>query len=186
MLFVSEVFIYGLIAGIVYTAFIIYYQYTYWKYRKMLHIELVPILGNNAPIFFRSTSFAIHSQNLYKRYPDARWYGLFDFNTPTVMLKDPNLIRDICIKNFDTFIDHDSFVTEEMDPIIGSNLFSLRGQRWRDMRIIVTSNFTSVKMRMMFDLILKCSHDFIEYLLNHPEVVYNILYRYCNLIVLQA
>ncbi|KAJ8668192.1 hypothetical protein QAD02_009855 [Eretmocerus hayati] len=163
----------GLVAiasGISYALFVVLYQYTYWKRRKMLHVESTPIIGNNAPIVYQTESFATHSQNLYKNCPGARYYGMFDFTKPAIVVKDPELIREIGVKSFEDFTDHSVFVDEKMDPYVGRNLFSLKGDRWKEVRKTVSPSFTTAKLKSLFDLIAECSKDFVQYFVDHPEV----------------
>ncbi|XP_011496933.1 PREDICTED: cytochrome P450 9e2-like, partial [Ceratosolen solmsi marchali] len=146
------------------------YNLTYWKRRKVLHLVVMPVLGKNASIFFRQISFPQHSQYLYNMYPEARYYGTFDFNTPIIIMKDPDLIRDICVKHFDNFPNHRSFVTEEMDPIVGRNLFSLKDQRWKEFRNTLSPSFTANKIKIMFQLISECAKEFVQYFMEHLEL----------------
>ena len=92
-----------------------------------------------------------------------------DFSTPGVVIRDPVLIREIAIKNFEHFPDHQSFINEKIDPIFGKNVFSLRGERWKEMRSTLSPSFTASKMRFIFELVSKCSQEFVNYLYNHPE-----------------
>lgn len=170
MAFFALLAVYAAIAGFLFVMYFVLHQYMYWKRRKVLHLDAMPIIGNNAPIFFRRSSFAEHAQNLYRLYPDASYYGTFDFNTPVIIVKDPELIREICVKNFDNFPDHRSFVSEEIDPIVGSNVFSLKGQRWKEVRSTLSPSFTANKMKIMFQLIDECSKAFVEYFVDHPEM----------------
>lgn len=154
----------------IYLGCIILKQYTYWKKRGLPHLKLVPLIGNNAPIFFRTKSPAEHSLNLYKQHPKARYYGFFDFRKPAIIIKDPELIRDVCIKYFDNFTDHEPFITEEIDPIAGRNLFSLSGHRWRDFRNTLSPSYTASRMKLLFGLMVECSSEFVRYFVQHPEV----------------
>ncbi|OXU18647.1 hypothetical protein TSAR_009898 [Trichomalopsis sarcophagae] len=182
---------YGVAALLFYASLLVLHQFTYWKRRKVLHLELVPIIGNMAPIMFRTSSFPIHSQNMYKKYPGARYYGFFDLQKPSVIIKDPDLIREIFVKSFDHFTDHDAFVTEEMDPIVGRNIFSLRGQRWKEVRNTLTPSYTAARMKMLFALVAECSKDFVQYFVDHPELAENFeakdaITRYTNDVVASA
>ena len=136
----------------------------------MLYIKPSPIIGNSAPLFLRTTSFPIHLKNLYDTYPNSRYFGLFDFKKPNVVIRDPELLRQVCIKSFDHFVDHDAFITEEMDPVVGRNLFTLKGQRWKDFRNTLTPSFTAARMKAMYELIAECSDNFVNYFLDNPEV----------------
>ncbi|KMQ85974.1 cytochrome p450 9e2-like protein [Lasius niger] len=97
-----------------------------------------------------------------------------DTGTPAVFLRDPELIKDVMVKDFDYFHDHRSFVDERLDPIFGKNIFALRGDRWREMRNTLSPSFTANKMKIMFDLISKCSSEFVNYLVDHPELCVSI------------
>ena len=47
------------------------------------------------------------------------------------MVRDPKIIKQLAVKEFDHFMDHRQLITEEMDPLFGKALFSIRGQKWR-------------------------------------------------------
>ncbi|NP_001166017.1 cytochrome P450 9e2-like [Nasonia vitripennis] len=169
MIPVAAILGYGLAAIFVFALYTIVYQYTYWKRRKMLHLESVPIIGNNYPMLFGIDSFPMHAQKMYKKFSGARYYGCFDFRKPVVIIKDPDLIKEICVKNFDDFTDHLTFVTEEMDPIAGRNIFSLKGKRWKDLRSTLTPSYTAARMKLLFELIDECARNFGQYILENPE-----------------
>lgn len=44
------------------------------------------------------------------------------------MIKDPELVKQLTVKDFEHFTDHRSFVDPESEPIWGNNLFSLKGK----------------------------------------------------------
>jgi len=96
--------------------------------------------------------------------------GLWIFFNPVIILRDPELIKEIMVKDFEHFTDHRSVVDENIEPLFGKNIFSLRGDRWREMRNTLSPSFTASKMKFMFDLVSKCSRDFINYLIDHPEL----------------
>ena len=86
-----------------------------------------------------------------------------------VVVRDPELIKEIFVKNFDHFPDHENIIDEKLDPILGKNLISLRGERWKELRSTLSPSFTATKMKLMFQLVVKCSKNFVEYFLRHPE-----------------
>lgn len=147
----------------------IYEQCTYWSKRRVPRLPTTPVFGSGWKMFFRQMSmpeFALYQYNYQK---DVRYLGLMDFFTPTVAIRDPTLIRDLGIKYFEHFTDHQNFIDEDVDPIFGKNVFSLRGERWREMRNTLSPTFTASKMRFMFELVSKCCKEFTEYLYDHPE-----------------
>ncbi|XP_014476489.1 PREDICTED: cytochrome P450 9e2 [Dinoponera quadriceps] len=134
---------------------------------KIPHEKPVVFLGNTAPFFFRRMSIVENIEKLYKRFSDARYFGFYYFTTPTFVIRDPDLITSIAIKNFDNFCDHRNFVNEELDPIASKNLFGMRGDHWREMRKLLSPAFTSSKMKMMFGLICQCADNFSTHMANN-------------------
>ncbi|XP_018375675.1 PREDICTED: cytochrome P450 9e2-like [Trachymyrmex cornetzi] len=132
------------------------------------HIPPWPIVGNMGPVFLRQTSVAEIIQKVYYLNEDAKYVGFFDGMNPVVMIRDPDLIKAIGVKNFETFPDHRAFVDEITDPLFGKNLFSLRGEKWRDVRTLLSPAFTSSKMKTMFKLMSDCAANFTDYLANLP------------------
>ncbi|XP_011865318.1 PREDICTED: cytochrome P450 9e2-like [Vollenhovia emeryi] len=119
-------------------------------------------------IFVRTKSFAHHLCEVYNVHPDAKYVGTFNFNKSIVMIRDLELIKSVTIKNFDAFQDHLFFGNETQDPLFGTNLFALRGDKWRDIRVLLSPAFTASKMKAMFPLISECAVNFSEYVTSVP------------------
>lgn len=147
----------------------IYKQLTYWKHNNVPYIESVPIIGPAWRFFLRRISFFEYADHLYNLYPNAKYVGMMDFTLPSLMVRDPELIREITVKSFEHFTDHRSFFDKDVEPLFAKNIFSLQGDQWRAMRTILSPSFTASKMRLMFELISKCSQEFVTYLHDHPE-----------------
>ncbi|XP_032682976.1 cytochrome P450 9e2-like [Odontomachus brunneus] len=157
------------IIGVVKVIANIHYQYTYWKKRGIPYIRTLPGLGTSWKVFLRRMSFVEYSISAYEYVPDAKYIGLMDMATPLVLLRDPELIRDVMVKDFEHFPDHRTIASEDIDPLFGKNVFALRGDRWKEMRNTLSPSFTASKMKAMFELVSKCSREFSEYLADHPE-----------------
>lgn len=53
--------------------------------------------------------------------------GLFEVQRPLILVKDPEIIKMVGIKEFDHFHNHRAIITEETDPLFGNAIFSLHG-----------------------------------------------------------
>ncbi|XP_017887163.1 cytochrome P450 9e2-like [Ceratina calcarata] len=147
----------------------LYKQQTYWKHKNVLYLKSNPVLGVGWKFFARRMTIAELGEAIYYSYPNARYVANMDRTLPVITLRDPELIREVAVKNFDHFMDHKVFFQESNNPLFMKNVFALRGERWREMRSILSPSFTGSKMKFMFELISKCSQDFVDYLYAHPE-----------------
>ncbi|RZC33601.1 p450 domain containing protein, partial [Asbolus verrucosus] len=141
----------------------------YWIERGVKQGIPVFVLGDNWGMVLRKQSFAEMVQMVYNVWPNARYSGFYQFLLPTLLLRDPELIKQVTVKDFDHFVDHRNFIPEDSDPVWGKNLFSLTGQRWREMRTILSPAFTSRKMKYMFSLISQSGEQFVNHFLKKNE-----------------
>lgn len=58
----------------------------------------------------------------------------------------------------------------EVEPIVGRNLFAIKGERWRKMRHVLSPAFTLSKMRFMFNLIRECTERTVSYVDSHQGI----------------
>lgn len=170
---------------------VIYRHKTYWRNKGIPYIDTFPILGAMSSTFFRTKSFPQLAQDLYYECPGASYFGCMDFNIPVIVIKDPEMVKEIGVKSFDYFPNHRSFVEEEFDPLLSRNIFSLQDDRWRQMRTTLSPSFTANKMKFMFRLVAKCSVDFVQYLKDHPEIrkdldMKDVYTRYTNDVIATA
>lgn len=140
-----------------------------FRQHKIPHAKEYFFLEQIWNVFVRPKSFADNIKILYDMHSDAKYVGAFNFMKSVVIIRDLELIKSIAIKNFDAFHDHLFFGTENQDPLFGTNLFALRGDKWRDVRTLLSPAFTANKMRAMFQLISECAVNFSEYLINVPS-----------------
>jgi cytochrome P450 family 9 len=78
---------------------------------------------------------------------------------------DPELIKQITIKDFDHFVDHRTQIDTEIDPLFSRNLFSINGNRWKAMRTTLSPAFTGAKMRLMFQFMTECTINHLDNIL---------------------
>ncbi|XP_012274077.1 cytochrome P450 9e2 [Orussus abietinus] len=143
----------------------------YFAFRSLNHfkklgipyVPTLPLVGNMGPFLFRLKPIASVIQDAYDLFPDAKYVGFYDVGNPVIIIRDPELIKTIAVKNFDDFPNHRAFLDPELDPLFANNLFSLRDDTWRQMRTLLSPAFTSSKMKLMFKLMSKCAGNFADH-----------------------
>ncbi|XP_044738975.1 cytochrome P450 9e2-like [Chrysoperla carnea] len=143
----------------------------HWKKRGIPYVKGYPIVGNFFWHAIKKTSIGEDFIQVYNAYPEKKFYGIFLFSAPTILIRDLQMIKDILIKDFENFGDHsNSIFLEGISPIIDRNLFSLKGSKWRDMRATLSPAFTGSKMRIIFQLITECCEQFINHFMNEIKI----------------
>ncbi|KAG8254052.1 cytochrome P450 6a2-like isoform X1 [Homalodisca vitripennis] len=141
-------------------AYLVYWFATnnneYWSKRGVPNVKrgllMQSIIGK------KSQNEAI--QELYYTFKGERYGGFFHAKRPVLMVRDPDLIHRIMVKDFTSFQDR-GFHGGSNDPVT-SSLFSLKGQEWRSLRYKLTPTFSAGKMKGMFDQLCKCGDGMIE------------------------
>ncbi|CAH0667045.1 unnamed protein product [Chilo suppressalis] len=138
-------------------ALILYYKKTYSAFSKygVKNMTPIPLLGNGFSVLIGREHIVDNSMRIYQQYPEERFFGQYEFLRPLVIVKDIELIKQITIKDFEYFLDHKTMVDGSIDPLFGRNLFSLKGEEWKDMRSTLSPAFTSSKMKMMLPFIVE-------------------------------
>ncbi|XP_059610426.1 probable cytochrome P450 9f2 [Phlebotomus argentipes] len=136
--------------------------YDFYKKRGNKFIPPLPLVGNFKDVAFLTIPFTDLVNQLYNHFPNEKFYGVFVFRDPIMLIRDPELIKQLTIKDFDHFLDHRfDFVNE---PLFGRNLLGLKGQEWKNMRSTLSPAFTGSKMRTMFQLVSECCSETVNYL----------------------
>jgi hypothetical protein len=65
----------------------------------------------------------------YRMLDGHRYGGAFKFGKPALIIRDPELIKDILVRDFTSFHDNEIQIDIDADPMFGRNPFVLRGER---------------------------------------------------------
>lgn len=84
---------------------------------------------------------------------------------PMLIINDPDLIKQITIKDFDHFTERRLLFDKNAEPLIARSLPSLSGEKWRDMRSTLSPAFTGSKMRQMFELVVESAENLVTELM---------------------
>jgi len=93
----------------------------------------------------------------YQKY--GKVYGYFDGSHPILNISDLQVIKNILIRDFDSFVDRRNRNT---NGIMRHTLLSLKGNEWRMTRNTLSPTFTSGKMKMMMQLMSGCADDLLK------------------------
>jgi cytochrome P450 family 6 len=136
--------------------------FNYWKDRGIPYLKPTPGFGNTGRMFFK-ISFAEQFKIFYDSSNGKPFCGVFQFRSPILVVRDPNIIRLVMVKDFAYFQDRRVSFNEKKEPL-SAHLLNMRGKQWRNLRSKLTPTFTSGKMKMMFSLMNECAEELRNFL----------------------
>lgn len=157
-----------MILYIVIVALLIYlwfqHKYSFWEKRGFPSIPGRFPLGSVGEL-----GYTVHSSDLFKKfYNDHKGkfpaVGMYFMTQPVLLPTEPELVKEILVRNFESFHDHGFYEPVEKDDPLCGHLFFLKGQRWKELRAKLSPTFTSGKIKMMFGNVAKVCDGLVEYL----------------------
>lgn len=143
------------------------YIFTYWKRKGFPYIEPEIPLGNMGSTVKGKTSFGL---NIWEHYKDSDdpFTGIYLFTTPSLLIRDPDLVRKVLISEYQSFHDRGLRCNAKVD-VLSEHLFTLPGARWKHLRSKLSPTFTSGKLKAMMPTILEIGKRQQNYLIEKAK-----------------
>ncbi|XP_072756845.1 cytochrome P450 6A1-like [Anoplolepis gracilipes] len=155
-----------ILCGIVVLFLAAYYYltstYDFWKSRGIRGPQPIPGFGTFKDVMLSKEFEGSYLMEVYNKYKGESMIGIFVRRTPILIVKDPDIIKDILIKDFSKFASRGLTTNSERAAPLSQHLFALEPKRWRPLRTILSPVFTSGKLKGMFSLISECADNFVE------------------------
>lgn len=140
------------------------FEYNFWRSRGVPGPRPIPFFGNSLRLALGKTNMAAYVGDIYKKYEKEPFVGLY-IRSPQLLVKDPDLIKDILIKDFHYFMDRGTGVFEKTEPL-SLHLANLDSKRWRPLRKRLSPQFTTARLKDMFTSLVPCAENLEKYLEN--------------------
>jgi len=137
-------------------------NFNFWQKIGVPYVKPTPFVGNLKDCVMLKTTMGQQLQRIYNEHGDKPYVGIFSFDKPSLLVRDVEMVKNILVKDFQTFVDRTFSVEKKLDPLFGNILFAVRGQLWRHLKTNLTSVFTSRKMKMMFYLVDTCGKELAD------------------------
>ncbi|KAG8235010.1 hypothetical protein J437_LFUL015673 [Ladona fulva] len=164
--------IFSILAIIILVLAVIYFyatkNYRYWTDRGVPNLKPTFPYGNFGELIKQKIALVEYYEKLYKAFKGCPIAGYISVMEPVLLVRDPEIVKQMLVKDFDNFHDRGVYFDEEKDPLV-AHLFNLTGQRWHQLRQKISPTFTSGKMRYMFPLIKACAEEFQKTVMREIE-----------------
>ncbi|GLH12226.1 Cytochrome P450 9e2 [Gryllus bimaculatus] len=140
------------------------YKTKYFSQKGLYTYASFPIVGSLGPVFFKKYSFPVFCQMMYNDLKHFKIAGFYDATKPAYFISDPDMLRNILVKDFDHFVDRFHAIPTDAESFFGKNLLSLKGLQWHGVRTALSPAFTASKMKNMFVLMTEIADQLVEFL----------------------
>ncbi|XP_055636562.1 cytochrome P450 9b2-like [Toxorhynchites rutilus septentrionalis] len=122
------------------------------------------LYGNQNDVLNQKVSSLVNVEHLYRKFHNERIFGFFNYLSPIFYIREPELIDKLWVHQFSHFSNHGYFLDESKDTILGNQLHLLKGDKWCQMRALLSPAFETRNVAMMCSLIRTNSLDLVDYL----------------------
>lgn len=128
-------------------------HFSYWERLGFPYIRDVVIpYGNMGAHARKERSMGTAVWDLYNGTQEP-FVGMYAYTNPAVLVRDVELVRRVLVTDFDYFHDRSVYSNKERQPL-ASQLFSLKGEDWKNLRKKFNPLFSSGKLKAMFPTIM--------------------------------
>lgn len=144
---------------------VIYYYCTLtfdkWKKLNVPYIRPIPLFGNFLYVALGIVHPVDFYRKIYYELAGKKYGGLFQMRTPYLMIRDPEIIKNILIKDFAHFPNRGICSDFSANPL-SNHLFFMENPQWKVMRSKLSPAFTSGKLKVMYDQIKECGDNLMN------------------------
>lgn len=155
---------------IVAVACLLYYCYyyctrtlNYWRDKNVAGPKPMPGFGNLLQTALRKKHLGIIYKEIYDAYPNEKVIGIYRMTSPTLIIRDLDVVKNILIKDFYAFPTRGIEFSKEG---LGDNLFHCDSDTWHALRKKFTPVFSTGKLKNLFNVFNTHGDQFVDYLEN--------------------
>ncbi|XP_037051844.1 probable cytochrome P450 6a13 [Bradysia coprophila] len=137
-------------------------RYSYWDRRKVRGPKPVFLFGNLLKQLTFREHIGLAYQRWYNTYNNASYVGFYKLLQPAVMIRDPELQREMLVKAFTNFQTNDVTVSDG-DELLKSNPFFVTGEEWRHGRALFSTFLSANKTKAVFPAMLTVGNEWEQY-----------------------
>ncbi|XP_069955417.1 cytochrome P450 9e2-like isoform X2 [Cherax quadricarinatus] len=145
------------------------WRHSYWSSRGVPTPPFLPFLGHMHKQISLFQFRWDYIDEVYYKNGGSKYCGLYELFRPVLMIGDPDLLKNIFVKDFDHFVDRRRILAED-GSILNEMLSNKTGDEWKTLRAILTPTFTSGKMRSMFPIICSKADDLVYFSLKEAAI----------------
>ncbi|XP_050716925.1 cytochrome P450 3A41-like isoform X2 [Eriocheir sinensis] len=148
------------------------WRHSFWSSRGVPSPPALPFIGHFHKEYFIDAQGVEFIKENYKKHYHSMMFGMYDFFNPVLVIFDPDMIKNVMVRDFDHFTDLRDFHLKtgvERDEMVSEMLSLKNGADWKNLRAIMTPTFTSGKIKGMFPLVCDKADVLVKVLLKEAS-----------------
>ncbi|KYQ54448.1 Cytochrome P450 6a9 [Trachymyrmex zeteki] len=101
---------------------------------------------------------------IYNAYRDRSMVGIYNFMTPTLMIREPELVKTVLRTSFTSFHENGLKIDPKLDPLLANSPFFTDGEKWITGRKRLTYAFSNVRLKILLETVKQVCETFEGYL----------------------
>ncbi|VVC43861.1 Cytochrome P450, conserved site,Cytochrome P450,Cytochrome P450, E-class, group I [Cinara cedri] len=132
-----------------------------WEKLNVPYARPIPLFGNFLTVALGSEHPVDFYKRIYNEFVGHKYVGLFQMRTPYLMIRDPEIINRVLIKDFSYFPDHGIYSDFSANPL-SNNIFFIENPQWKMIRHKLSPAFSSSKLKLMYEQIKECGEELMK------------------------
>ncbi|KAL1116313.1 hypothetical protein AAG570_005808 [Ranatra chinensis] len=105
------------------------YRYSHWADLGVQGPSPRFPYGNLKSSLLMRSTIGEEFEKIYRDYPSKGIVGIYKLGQPMLLVRDPQVVGDVLVRQFGRFRDNDYYVNGANDPITSLNPFFVQGPR---------------------------------------------------------
>nr|CAB3235800.1 cytochrome P450 CYP3-like member 2 [Phallusia mammillata] len=141
-----------------------FYVHQKLQFLKKLNIPHHPPsirkLGTIGYIFDNPKQFFLKDLEMKRKFGTV--YGTYTGWAPRIVISDPDILKQIMIKEFNIFYDRQKSLLKISGEVLNNGLTNISGNKWRRVRHTMSPLFSTVKLRSMMRVLDTCADVMVD------------------------
>ncbi|XP_046623904.1 probable cytochrome P450 9f2 [Neodiprion virginianus] len=126
----------------------------------------VPGFGHFFSMYLMRKNVFQLGEEFYNEMPGRSMVGLYNAGNPTLLVRDPELVKAVLQTSFASFNSNGIEVDPQLDRLGAKNPFFLVGDEWKSSRQLLSLAYTPGKLKYIYESINVVCASFVKYLNN--------------------
>ncbi|KAH8311899.1 hypothetical protein KR044_008518 [Drosophila immigrans] len=143
------------------------WNFGYWRKRKVPGPTPKALTGNFPNMYTMKRHPLYDMKDVYRKYKqDYDMVGIFLGRSPQLLVLSPELAHRVFVTDFKSFHDNElgNVVDEKSDYILANNIFSMKGEQWKQRRADITPGLTISRIKTVYPVTKQVCGKLNEYI----------------------